>query len=222
MDTIVFFLYSLVSVFLIISPFSAVMTFVAFTNSAEVTEKKRLSKLAVLVACVIALLFASAGEVLLNIFNISVDILRIVCGALLLSVVYDALRFEEIIAKNKGADEHVNYRTGPMWLFPLAVPLLTGPGVLATVLTLAASAEMMEQKVLLLMAIAGAFAVTLLIFSFSNVIDRWMNQRRMYTFSRILATLLLALSVNMILTGLSGIGILNISGLESIQSYLDF
>ena len=88
-ESLGFFLYALTSIFVIVDPISGVVTFVSLTSKMKRDEKNELAKKAVTLACLVALFFAITGSVILNLFSISVDSLRVAGGLLLFSIAFE-------------------------------------------------------------------------------------------------------------------------------------
>ena len=72
-----FFIFAFTSIFVIVDPISGAITFVSMTSEMTNEEKNKIAKKAVTLACAIALFFAITGSVILHLFNISIDSLRI-------------------------------------------------------------------------------------------------------------------------------------------------
>jgi multiple antibiotic resistance protein len=202
MNEIAFLLFSFVSLFVIVSPISGVLTFISLTSQMTFEEKNAMAKRSVLLACIIALFFAVTGDLLLKIFSINVDTLRVAGGILLFTIAFDMMHAqiskESITAKeiheSKGRDD--------FWIFPIAMPILTGPGTITTIIVLIGNTSILEHKVLVGVAIVLTFAVSLLIFLFSRRINQWVGYTGMLVFTRIMGLFLAALSVNFITQGL--------------------
>ena len=79
-------------------------------------------------ACMIALFFAIAGNVILNLFSISVDSLRVAGGILLFSIAFDMMHAK--ISRESITEEEISQsqEREDIWVFPIGLPLLTGPG----------------------------------------------------------------------------------------------
>ena len=125
-----YFVYVFSSVFVIVNPIEATMVYVTLTSGLNSQEKNHIYKRTTLVAFIIAILFALAGDVVLRIFGITVDSLRVAGGVLLFLVAIDMLRGVRRQEKVTEAElQDANHRED-ISVFPLAMPLLTGPGPL--------------------------------------------------------------------------------------------
>jgi len=91
MDLITFFIYSFVSIFVIVSPLDGVVTFVSMTSGMGNKQRQILGRKAVFLACAISLFFALTGDTMLRLFSINVDSLRVAGGILLFKVAFDMM-----------------------------------------------------------------------------------------------------------------------------------
>ncbi|MDD4498441.1 MAG: MarC family protein, partial [Methanosarcinaceae archaeon] len=91
MDSFGFFIYAFISIFVVVSPLSAVVSFISLTNKMTFEDKNDLAKKAVTLACVMALFFAFTGNSILHLFSIDVDSLRVAGGILLFTIAFDMM-----------------------------------------------------------------------------------------------------------------------------------
>lgn len=204
-ENIGFFIYTFTSVLVVVSPISGVVTFISLTSKMTHEEKNQIAKKSVTLACVIAIFFAIAGNIVLNLFNVSVDSLRIAGGLLLFSIAFDMMHAR--ISGESITEEEISQsqEREDIWVFPIGLPLLTGPGVISTVIVMMGSTESIHQKILILVSIILTFIICLYIFLFSRRIHKLIGYNGMLVFSRLMGLLLAALAVN-----LTSIGIINI------------
>jgi multiple antibiotic resistance protein len=204
-ENIGFFIYTFTSVLVVVSPISGVVTFISLTSKMTHEEKNQIAKKSVTLACVIAIFFAIAGNIILNLFNVSVDSLRIAGGLLLFSIAFDMMHAR--ISGESITEEEISQsqEREDIWVFPIGLPLLTGPGVISTVIVMMGSTENIHQKILILVSIILTFIICLYIFLFSRRIHKLIGYNGMLVFSRLMGLLLAALAVS-----LTSIGIINI------------
>lgn len=202
MDNLAFFLTAFASMFAIVSPLSGVVTFVSLTNNLTFEEKNTIANKSVILATIIALFFALTGEVILDFFGVTIDSLRVAGGILLFVVAFDMILAKvsrESITENE-IDKSMD--RSDIWIFPIALPLLTGPGTITTVIVLMGSSESTLQSFGVLVAIILTFAISLILFHFSRRIYKFMGYTGMLVFTRLMGLLLAGLAVNFIATGI--------------------
>jgi len=204
-----FFIYVFSSVFVVVSPISGVVTFISLTSKMTRKEKNEIAKKAATLACAIALFFAITGSMILKLFSISVDSLRVAGGILLFSIAFDMMHAK--VSRESITEEEItqSQEREDIWVFPIGLPLLTGPGTISTVIVLMGMAEGVQQKGIVLVSIIFTFIICLVIFLFSRRLHKFIGYNGMLVFTRLMGLLLAALAVNLTATG-----IINIFGLK--------
>ncbi|HII93886.1 MAG TPA: MarC family protein [Methanosarcina sp.] len=204
-ENIGFFIYTFTSVFVVVSPISGVVTFISLTSKMTHDEKNQIAKKSVTLACLIALFFAVTGNIILDLFSISVDSLRVAGGLLLFSIAFDMMHAK--ISRESITEEEISQsqEREDIWVFPIGLPLLTGPGAISTVIVLMGSTENIEQKIIILISIISTFILCLYIFLFSRRIHKFIGYNGMLVFTRLMGLLLAALAVKLTSTGIINI-----------------
>ncbi len=200
-----FFIYTFTSVFVVVSPISGVVTFISLTSKMTHEEKNQIAKKSVTLACLIAFFFAVTGNIILELFSISVDSLRVAGGILLFSIAFDMMHAK--VSRESITEEEISQsqEREDIWVFPIGLPLLTGPGAISTVIVLMGSTENIEQKIIILISIIVTFILCLYIFLFSRRIHKFIGYNGMLVFTRLMGLLLAALAVNLTSAGLINI-----------------
>ena len=201
-----YFVYVFSSIFVIVNPIEATMVYVTLTSGLNYQEKNRIYWHTTLVAFTIAILFAVAGDLVLRIFSITVDSLRVAGGVLLFLVAIDMLRGvrqqkKVTEAELRDADHRDDDHREDISVFPLAMPLLTGPGAITTVVVLMGSAGTIVEKGLVVLAITMTFVITLFVLRFSEYIDKALGITGIMVLTRIMGLILGAVAVNFVATG---------------------
>ena len=165
-------------------------------------EKNEIAKKSVTLACVIALFFAITGSVILNLFSISVDSLRVAGGLLLFSIAFDMMHAK--ISRESITEEEISQsqEREDIWIFPIGLPLLTGPGTISTVIVLMGGAQSIDQKIIIIVSIILTFILCLYVFLFSRRLHKIIGYNGMLVFTRIMGLLLAALAVDLTATGI--------------------
>ena len=200
-DYLLYFVYAFTTVFVIVNPIEATMVFVTLTSGLNSKEKSRIYTRTTLVAFSIALLFSLAGDAVLRIFGITVDSLRVAGGILLFLVAIDMLRGVRQQKKVTEAELRDANQREDVSVFPLATPLLTGPGAITTVVVLMGAAGNLTEKALVLLALILTFAATFVILKFSEYIDRVLGITGIMVTTRIMGLILGAVAVNFVAMG---------------------
>lgn len=200
-DYTTYFIYAFASLFVIVNPLEATMVFISLTSGMTADEKKKIYWRTTTVAFAIALLFAVAGDLVLRFFGITVDSLRVSGGVLLFLVAIDMLRGVRRQKKITEAELRDANMREDVSVFPLATPLLTGPGAITTVVVLMGAAVTLSQKAMVLAALIATFLATYLILRFSEYIDHALGITGIMVMTRIMGLILGAIAVNFVAVG---------------------
>ncbi len=195
------FVYVFSSIFVIVNPIEASMVYVSLTMGMNPLEKSHIYKRATVVAFIIAILFALAGDLVLRLFGITTDSLSVAGGVLLFLVAIDMLRGVHQQKKVTEAElRDANHRED-ISVFPLATPLLTGPGAITTVVVLMGSAGSIAEKAIVILGVSLTYALTLFILKFSDYIDRVLGITGIMVLTRLMGLILGAVAVNFVAVG---------------------
>ena len=200
-DYLLYFVYAFTTVFVIVNPVEATMIFVTLTTGMNPQEKSHIYRRTTLVAFSIAILFSLAGDAVLRLFGITVDSLRVAGGVLLFLVAIDMLRGVRQQKKVTEAELKDANEREDISVFPLAIPLLTGPGAITTVVVLMGAAATMPEKALVILAIVLTFVITFFVLKFSEYIDRVLGVTGIMVLTRIMGLILGAVAVNFVAIG---------------------
>lgn len=197
------------TLFIIIDPPGLAPLFVALTQGMTPAHRRTVALRACIIAGGLMLAFLFLGEALLGFIGISMPAFRIAGGILLFLTALEMLFQKRQARRQENADEGAAEHHDDPSVFPLALPLIVGPGAITTIILLAGQA----QSALDFAAIAGVmFAVLSLVFiSFliATPLDRILGKTGINIVTRLLGMLLAALAIQFILDGIAqsfGIG----------------
>ena len=201
MDAITFFIYAFVSIFVIVNPVGGLITFIALTSGMSAAERKETAKRSVMVACALAIVFAISGELILEFFGVTVDSLRVAGGILLFLIALDMLHAR--VSRESVTTEEIKDATEreDVSVFPIAMPLLTGPGAITTVIVVIRTGETMDLKIITILAILLTFALSYIVFRFADKINKILGFTGSLVVTRVMGLLLGAIAVTFISVG---------------------
>lgn len=196
---------SFVTLFVIIDPIGLAPLFVALTRGMTAAERRSVALRACLVAFAILALFGLGGEALLGAVGIGMPAFRIAGGMLLFLTAVEML-FERRQPRREKNVQREHADPDPT-VFPLATPLLAGPGALATMVLLVGRhpGDLPAQAVIYAM-MAAVLAINYALFRMGGLIDRVLGAVGINVVTRLLGMLLAALAVQFVLTGLAESG----------------
>jgi len=201
-----FFITSFVTLFVIIDPIGLTPLFVALTQGMTVKQRRAIAIRATLTSAGILALFAIFGEALLGFIGISMAAFKIAGGILLLLTALDML-FQRRSKRREDTAEEDDDLDDPS-VFPLAIPLIAGPGSIATVILLAPTQPGFTGLGLSLAVMVLVLIVTFIFFEAATPLERLLGKTGINVVSRLLGMLLAALAVQFMLNGLQDFGLL--------------
>lgn len=207
-----------VALFVTIDPIGLAPVFVSLTRGMTPVQRNAVGLRAVLIGGGLLALFGIAGEPLLATAGISLPAFRISGGLLLFLIAVDML-FEKRSARREKHVAEASSATHPTAdggfepadpsVFPLAMPLIAGPGALATMILLGGESR---GDILGLASVLGVMLVvvglTFLVFRAGNLTERILGHNGVVVVTRLFGMLLAALAVQFVLDGLGDIGVL--------------
>lgn len=168
-------------------------------------RRQRVVNEAVLVAAAVILVMGLIGRALLAYLGITLPAFTIAGGILLFLIAIDMLFARPIGAKQTKEETRSARDAENPAVFPLAVPMIAGPGTIATVLLLAGLTHGDEMRVLtVFLAYATALALTWLCMSSATYIQRIVGKTGIHVVTRLLGIILAALAVQFVINGLAG------------------
>jgi membrane protein, MarC family len=200
MDLLQDFIIAFTSVFVIVNPLSGLFTFMSMTSGYPHKAKIAYSKKSILLAMSVALFFAVAGSLVLKLFSIDINALRVAGGIILITVGLNMMKSKiHPTGESSGLAES---NDKDFWVFPIAIPLLCGPGTISTVIILTGGIDTLKVLVVLA-AIISVYAVAFIMFRSSETIEKHISFTGMLVITRLLGLLLSAIAVGMIMAGLN-------------------
>lgn len=194
-----------VTLFVVIDPFAVVPMFVALTRNETTVNKRRTALKSTVIATILLLSFAFVGDKLLDALSISEPAFRIAGGFLLLLAAIEMVvaRASGIRTTTGDEDEEAAHRDD-ISVFPLAIPLIAGPGALTSVVVLMRQAEAMDLKaslgvVLILMSVLLIIYLSLLM---SDRLMKLLGVTGTNVMTRVFGIILAALAVQNMINGI--------------------
>ena len=204
MDTLV---SVLVVFFVVVDPVGLVPVFLGLTQGFDARRKRMIALRGTVLSLAILVFFAYLGRQVLEALGIGMPAFRIAGGALLFWIAFEMLFQRRSDRKEKAADEaRTDEEAHDVAVFPLAIPLIAGPGAIASVMLLMdqyGAGWRGQATVLGAAAIVIAGAAVLLMFA--DVVRRLLGRTMILTVSRILGIVLAALAAQTILSGITAI-----------------
>jgi len=185
-----------------IGPIETAAVFAGLTKGTHHANRKSLAARAVIVAGVLLLVFAIGGTFILSLLHVSMPAFQ-VAGGVLLFLQSITLTFGRSGLSSISEGEHREAeRPGDIAVFPLAFPLIAGPGSLSAIVLLMGRSDGLingaSTIAILLLCLALTFAALLA----SEILQRWLGETGTDVVGRISGVLLAALAVQFVFDGL--------------------
>jgi multiple antibiotic resistance protein len=204
------FLAALVTFFVVIDPPGVVPMFATLTTGMSQDWRRRMAWKSVVLATAILLGFAFGGQWLLGNLHVSLDAFRIAGGLLLFLIAIDML-FETRTQRREARNEKVleERRTHPgehedISVFPLAIPLLAGPGAIASIMLLFAQHQNWQARAMVLAGAGVNLGLTLIGFMAAARLSHLINPTVVAMITRIFGIILAALAAQFTIDGIKG------------------
>jgi multiple antibiotic resistance protein len=189
--------------FTIIDPIGMIPMTLAATARVSPQRRNQIVNEAVLVAAAVILVMGVVGRIILDYLGITLPAFMIAGGILLFLIAIDMLFARPTRAKRTEAEEREAATAENPAVFPLAVPMIAGPGTIATVLLLVnLSRGNRLDLTIVALAYAVALLVTWLCMRGSSWLQRYIGTTGIHVVTRLLGIILAALAVQFVINGL--------------------
>jgi len=190
------------TLFAIVDPVTLAGPFLGMTASESEASRRNTAFRAVVISYAILVFCAFAGQKLLDLLHITLPAFQIAGGILLFAVAFDMIYGRPHRNQQTEAEQEEGAHRDDVAVFPLAIPLLAGPGAIASVLILANRASTAASMSMLLLAITLTMGLSLGVLLISGQIQRFFGQIGINTLSRLMGMVLAALAVQFVVSAL--------------------
>jgi len=198
-----FALLAFTSLFTMINPMGVIPVFTTLTSGMNSKQAAAIALKATSTALIVLLLFTFGGNFIFDIFNISVNGLRVVGGILFFLSGYDMLRGKLTRIKSDGEDYIEAAKD--FAITPLGVPMITGPGVITISIVMMNDAPDITHKSLLITSIFVVMGLTHLILLSSRKIIAFLGESGNKVLTRIMGLIVMVIAVELFFRGLKPI-----------------
>jgi multiple antibiotic resistance protein len=202
------YLAAFATFFVLINPAGVAVTFASLTKNYTPGHRVSVAIRAVIIAAIVLFSFGFLGQWLLAQLGVSLDAFRIAGGMLLFLIAVDMLferrqaRREETVSRV--AEARANGQMDDISVFPLAIPLITGPGAIATMLLFFNEHTAAPERGAILAAAGANFLLTLVLLLATGPLIRVMGATVLMVMTRIFGIMLAALAAQFVVDGVRG------------------
>ncbi|HSQ63666.1 MAG TPA: MarC family protein [Polyangiaceae bacterium] len=188
------------SVFAIVDPFAAIPIFLALTGDRP-SNARTVALRASTTSAVVLLVFAAAGSFILRFFSITLPAFKIAGGVLLFAVGLEMLRATASRTRSTEEEQTEAHAKEDVAVVPLGIPLLAGPGAIATVVVLASKAGDLEHRAVVFVCITVVALITFLVLRSASFVSRALGQTGINLIGRVMGLILAATAVQFVIDG---------------------
>jgi multiple antibiotic resistance protein len=207
------FISAFVTLFLVIDPPGCAPIYAGLVAGASTAQARAMAIRATVIAGLILLVFALFGQALLGAMHIGLDAFRIAGGIMLFLIALDMVFEKRTERREQRAEKvkagHKDGGEAPMIddvsVFPMAMPMIAGPGSIATVMLLMSRSSGTEAMGVILLALLAVMVLTLIALLAARSLMRLVGAQGEAVLTRLLGVLLAALAVQYVMDGLKSI-----------------
>jgi multiple antibiotic resistance protein len=192
-----------VTLFVTIDAPGLAAVFLALTAGMSGSQRRQVGARAAVIACGILVLFALAGTAILSVLGITLHAFRIAGGLLLFHIAFEMIFEKRHERHERSAERAITAdHIRDIAVFPLAIPLIAGPGAISATILLAGSYADPASRALLIGIVVANLAIAWLVFLAADRLDRLLGVTGRTVLTRLLGVLLAALAVQFVIDGI--------------------
>jgi len=200
-EWLTFSLLSLSAIFFVVDPMGAIPVFIAMTHDDPPEKRRSMARRASIVAFFVLTVFAVAGTLIFKVFGVTLGAFKVAGGILLLLTSIEMLRAQPRRTRVTPEEEREGAEKEDVAIFPLAIPLLAGPGSIATVTALMGRAGRKAFAVPVILSIAITCVASYLMLVAAERISRFLGVTGLNVMNRVIGLIIGALAVQFMFDG---------------------
>jgi len=197
-----FSVLSFSAIFFVVDPMGVIPIFIAMTRDDAPEKRRDMARRASIAAFFILTTFALAGTLIFKVFGVTLGAFKVAGGVLLLLTAVEMLQAQKGRTRVSPEEELEGTEKEDVAIFPLAIPLLAGPGSIATVTTLMGKAGRVAFAVPVILSIAITCAASYAMLLAAERIQRLMGVTGLSVMNRVIGLIIGAIGVQFIFDGL--------------------
>ncbi len=202
-DLVTFSLLTLSSIFIIVNPLAATLTFLSLTPTLAHADRLQIAGDAARYALGILLVFAIGGGYILSLFGISLQAFRIAGGILLFYIGMEMVYARTSRAKLTATEKYEGREGEDIAVMPLATPMISGPGAITTAIVLMNEAVPLgvPAMAIVVITVIGIIGITYVMMRNADWIVNRIGVRQYRAINRLMGMLLIAIAVQFVING---------------------
>ncbi|MCC5822104.1 MAG: NAAT family transporter [Planctomycetes bacterium] len=203
-----YLLITIAAIFVIVNPLTTAFVFMSLLPRASDARRKETAKRAALVSTGIFLTFALLGGVIFQLFGITIEAFRIAGGIILFGIAMGMIRKGRDEGEEVAEDGPEAAKAGPaqdVSIIPLAIPFISGPGSIATVMILTSEAPSIWHVGLVFLAILITTGTTYYAMIHSKVLVRFLGETGKDIVTKLFGLILSVIAVQFVINGVNDV-----------------
>ncbi|MFN3820204.1 MarC family protein [Blastomonas sp.] len=197
------FISAFVTLFVVIDPPGCAPIYASMTTDANARQRRSMAIRAIVVAGGILLVFALFGEALLSTLHIELDSFRIAGGIMLFLIALDMVFEKRTERREQRAQDVIDDpEIEDVSIFPMAMPMIAGPGSIASVMLLVSQNSGLDRALTILAALVAVLLLTLAALLTAGPLMKLLGAKAEAVITRLLGVLLAALAAQFVIDGL--------------------
>jgi multiple antibiotic resistance protein len=195
------FISAFVTFFVVIDPPGCAPIFASLTSGSSAAHRRAMAIRSVLVASAILFAFALAGQPFLKALGVSLDAFRVAGGIMLFLIALDMVFEKRTARREERAEEVKAAEHEDISIFPMGIPMIAGPGSIASAMLLCSRVDNWADRGVVLAALAAILALTMVALLLADPLMKLIGHRLEAMVTRVLGVVLAALAAQFVIDG---------------------
>ena len=204
-DVISFAIVAFPSLVVIINPLMVTSVFITLTSNATPDVKRAVIRKTTLTAFIVLLLFAISGTLIFKFFSITIGAFQIAGGIILFSVAMGMLHARTSRTKQTPEEMDEAMSRDDIAVVPLAIPIVSGPGAITTVIVLSGETRAIPDMAVLFLAIIVAMVIVFVMLRNAARIQKFVGPSGLNITTRLMGLVLAAVAVQFVIHGVESV-----------------
>ena len=204
-DVLTFGLVAFSAIFFVVDPFAVLPIFLAMTANESPQQKRGTAMRAAITTGITLTVFAAAGTLIFRFFGITLGAFKIAGGILLFLVALDMMQARQSRTRSTPEEEQEGIQKADVAIIPLAIPLLSGPGSIATVMVLMSRHPGFIYTIPVFVSIFLTAIITRLMLRGADWLEQRLSKTFMNVVVRVMGLILAAISVEFVIAGIKDV-----------------
>ncbi|MBI1825231.1 MAG: NAAT family transporter [Planctomycetes bacterium] len=201
-ETPSFLLLTFSAIFFVVDPFAVIPMYLAITQGDSAEKKLATARRASIATTVTLISFAIAGGLIFRMFGITLGAFKIAGGILLFLMAVDMIRAQRSRLRSSPEEESEGVSREDVAIIPLAIPMLSGPGSIATVMVLMSRSSTPIQVAIVMTCIIVTGILTFLVLRAATMLERTLKNTGLNILTRLMGLILAAVAVQFVISGI--------------------